>query len=135
MTITIQGVIVDIFPVETYGNLNKRVVHLQEIDVQYPNFWSVEFLQTNVNVPDNYVPGDIVKVQADLRGRKWAKNGKEGVITSINGWRMERVGASTKPVPSNRQRTGGGDKPAQDNTAQQGYQAVDTGDAGDDLPF
>jgi hypothetical protein len=133
MQIVIKGKITDIFPSEIYGNLEKRVVWVQEIDVQYPQHYSLEFLQNDANIPDSFVPGDLVECKVDVRGRKWEKNGKAGVMNSLKCWRMDRVGQG-RPTPSTRQQTGGippknTPPPANDS----GYKPIEGGD--DDLPF
>lgn len=130
MNITIEGYIVDIFPVETIGNFSKRVVWVEERDVQYPNTYSIEFAGRDISVPDAFVPGDKVKVQVNLQGRKWEKNGKSGCMNTLRGWRMDRVG--TGQVPSNRQKTGRADEPTQNNTPELGRQVDDDNEP---LPF
>lgn len=107
MNILIQGVITDIFPAETYGNFTKRVAWVQEVDVQYPNTYALEFQQGDGTLLDYHVPGDVVKCSVDVRGRKWEKNGKAGCINTLKCWKIERVGQQAKPTPSTRQQTGG----------------------------
>jgi hypothetical protein len=134
MQIIIKGKITDIFPPEIYGNLEKRVVWVQEIDVQYPQHFSLEFLQNDANIPDNFVLGDVVECKVDVRGRKWEKAGKVGVMNSLKCWRMDRIGQG-RPAPSTRQQTGG--IPPKTQTPppapQGGYEPIAGAD--DDLPF
>lgn len=135
MQIIIKGKITDIFLPEIYGNLEKRVVWVQEMDVQYPQHYSLEFLQNDANIPDSFVPGDIVQCMVDVRGRRYEKNGKVGVINSLKCWHMDRIGQA-KPTPSTRQQTGGipPKAPAPPADQDQWKAAPDNG-GDDDLPF
>src|SRR5205809_312435 len=107
MQITIKGKITDIFPSEIFGNFEKRVAWVLEVDVQYPNHYSLEFHQGDANMLDSYVPGDLVTCKVDVRGRKWEKNGKAGCMNTLKCWGIERTGTAAKPAPSTRQQTGG----------------------------
>lgn len=118
MNIKILGKIKTIFPEETFGNFKKRVVWIEEEEVQYPNTYEVQFTQAKTVELDGYKEGELVEIDADVRGRYAAKNGKEYVFNSISAWRIQRIGGS---------------KPAQ---AAAVPPPVDfTGSADDDLPF
>ena len=132
MTVIIQGILTDVFPSEIFGNFEKRVAWVQETDVQYPNTFALEFHQGDANILDNFVPGDVVKCSVDLRGRKWSKNGKEGVMNTLKCWKMERLGQAKVP-PSTRQQTGGIPPKNQPQQPQGGQPPVVGPD--DDLPF
>lgn len=138
MQVLIKGEITDIFPPEIFGNLEKRVVWVRETDVQYPQHYSLEFLQNDANIPDHFVTGDLVECKVDLRGRRYEKNGKAGVINSLKCWNMRRIGDAPKPTPSTRQQTGGippqNQKPAAGSGDQWKQPDVNTG-GDDDLPF
>ena len=41
--------------------------------------------------PDRYAIGDEVKVQFNIKGTKWVKEGRENYITNLDAWRMETV--------------------------------------------
>jgi len=40
---------------------------------------------------DRFNIGDDVKVQFNIKGTKWVKDGKENYITNLDAWRMETV--------------------------------------------
>jgi hypothetical protein len=130
MNVIITGKVLDVFPVETYGKFSKRVVWVEEQNVQYPNTYSIEFSGRNISLVDNLVPGDMVTCQVDLRGRAYEKDGKKGCINSLSCWRVDRLSKGAKAAPSTRQQTGG--IPHQGEQSASGYQPA-TDD--DDLPF
>jgi hypothetical protein len=130
MNVIITGKIIDIFPLETYGKFTKRVIWVEEQEVQYPNTYSIEFTGRNVPLVDSLVLGNMVKCQVDLRGRAYEKDGKKGCINSLSCWRVDRQGQSTRQAPSTRQQTGG--IPPQGEQSAPGWQAASDDD---DLPF
>lgn len=134
MTIEIKGEITDVFPAELVtSNFEKRVAWVKEVDVQYPNTYPLEFHQNDVNLLDNFVPGDLVTCKVDVRGRQWTKNGKSGCMLTLKCWRIDRTGSASRPAPSTRQQTGG-IPPKNEPKAPEGGQPPVYG-PDDDLPF
>lgn len=104
MNIKIFGKIKTIFPEETIGNFKKKVLWVEEQEVQWPNTYEVQFVQGKTVELDGYKEGELVEIDADVRGRHSAKNGKEYVFNSISGWRIQRIGKQTlgkQEVPGN----------------------------------
>lgn len=123
------GTIVTIFPVETFGNFEKRVVWVLDSSGKFPNTYAVEFWQNDVNMMDSYRAGDNVEMSIDVRGNHWKKNGKEGVINTLKCWRVEKVGSTVTSQPSAQQPATQNKPPAQQQTAFQDL------DITDDAPF
>ena len=69
---------------------------------------------------DRFNIGDEVKVQFNIKGTKWMKDGKENYITNLDAWRMETVKIS-QDAPSSDQVNYNDMPPAME--------------ASDDLPF
>jgi hypothetical protein len=134
MTIEINGEITDIFPAELVtSNFEKRVTWVKEVDVQYPNTYPLEFHQGDVNLLDNFVPGDLVTCKVDVRGRQWNKGGKSGCMVTLKCWSISRTGTAARPAPSTRQQTGGIPPKNEPKAPQDGQPPVVGQD--DDLPF
>lgn len=61
-------------------------------DEQYPQHILIEFAQDKVNLLDNFRPGDIVKVDINLRGREWiSPQGETRYFNTIQGWRITKT--------------------------------------------
>lgn len=58
----------------------------------------VKFQATNerTSVLDNINTGDEVKVQFQIRGSKWEKDGKTSYFINLDAWKIEVVGKSGK---------------------------------------
>lgn len=76
-------------------------------DEQYPQHILIEFTQDKCDLLNNYSIGEEVKVSINLRGREWVNpQGETRFFNSIQGWRIEKAGATTAapvqapPVPA-----------------------------------
>lgn len=92
MSIKIQGKIKSIFPEQTFGSFKKRVVWIEEVEVQWPNTFEIQFTQAKTAELDGYKEGDFVEIDTDIRGRFSEKDGKQYVFNSLVGWRINKAG-------------------------------------------
>ena len=84
------------------------------------NYVKFQCVQDKTAMVDRFNIGDDVKVQFNIKGTKWVKEGKENYITNLDAWRMETVKIGQDAAPS-------------DNT---NYNDMPPSlDAVDDLPF
>lgn len=98
----IQGSIKKITDVQAFGasGFQKREVIIQTIE-QYPQILAVEFTQERVNLPENFKVGDEVVISINIRGREWTNpQGEVKYFTSINGWKIDRVGDNPGQEPT-----------------------------------
>lgn len=74
-------------------------------DEQYPQHIMIEFTQDKCDLLNNYSIGSEVKVSINLRGREWLNpQGETKYFNSIQGWRIEKVGATTNTHTQNNPR-------------------------------
>lgn len=71
--------------------IEKKEVVGQKEFIDYIKF---ELTQNNCSLIDNYSIGENIKVEFNLRGRKWTKDGKDMYFTNLQAWRLTHVGAS-----------------------------------------
>ena len=90
---------------KTYGNNGFRKRELViTTDEQYPQHILVEFIQDKCDLLNAFQIGQNVKIGINLRGREWVNpQGETKYFNSIQGWRIETVGASSSsempPMP------------------------------------
>ena len=96
------------FVIEKSDDVNGRVI---------TNFVKFQCVQDKTAMPDRFNIGDEVKVQFNLKGTRWEKDGRINYITNLDAWRMESV------------------KISQDNGADVNYNDIPPSDIVDDLPF
>jgi len=92
----LTGLIHTIFPEESHtGNsgktFRKTIVWLQEINVQYPNTWSIEFWNDDAKALKGYSTGALVNINYAVLGRKGSKNGQEYVFNTIRGLSITKL--------------------------------------------
>ena len=85
----------------------------------YTNYVKFQCVQDKTSMPDRFSIGDEVKVQFNIRGTKWEKDGRTNYITNLDAWKMESV-----KLGQNNFNTGNAD-----------YNDIPTSDNVDDLPF
>lgn len=117
--ISIKGVIKRIKDIEQVSDkFKKREMWLQETG-EHPQTFNLEFHQDTCKVLDGYSEGELVECQINLRGRYWSKNGREGVMNTLQCWKITRQGQGAS-IQQTR------------NTSQQ---EIVPDQGGDDLPF
>lgn len=55
------------------------------------NYVKFQCVQDKTAMPDRFNVGDEVKVQFNIKGTKWVKEGRENYITNLDAWRMETM--------------------------------------------
>lgn len=97
------------FVIEKSEDINGRTI---------TNFVKFQCVQDKTAMPDRFNIGDEVKVQFNLRGSRWEKDGRVNYITNLDAWRMEGI------------------KLGQDNNSKvENYNDIPPTDVVDDLPF
>ena len=55
------------------------------------NYIKFQCVQDKTTLIDRFAIGDELKVQFNLKGSKWVKDGKESYFTNLDAWRIETV--------------------------------------------
>ena len=55
------------------------------------NYVKFQCVQDKTAMPDRFNLGDEVKVQFNIKGTKWVKDGRENYITNLDAWRIEQI--------------------------------------------
>lgn len=95
MNLTIKGEVIAINETQTVGTsgFQKREIVIKQTEGEYPQTYSIQFVQDKCGILDKYKAGENVSIEADLRGREWTN--KEGVLTAFNtvqGWKIDYNG-------------------------------------------
>lgn len=87
----------------------------------FTNYIKFQCIQDKTSMPDRFSIGEEVKVQFNIKGTRWEKDGKTNYITNLDAWRMESVKLSQNNESSQSREVNYNDIPPVDNV--------------DDLPF
>jgi Domain of unknown function (DUF3127) len=85
----------------------------------FTSFVKFQCVQDKTAMPDKFNIGDEVKVQFNIKGTKWEKDGRTNYITNLDAWRMESVKLSQDNA----------------NSSEVNYNDIPPSDNIDDLPF
>jgi hypothetical protein len=96
------------FVIEKTDDINGR---------SFTNYIKLQCVQDKTSMPDRFNIGEEVKVQFNIKGSKWEKDGKTNYITNLDAWRMESVKLSAN------------------NASDTNYNDIPPSDVVDDLPF
>ena len=102
MSYEIAGKLVAVFDIvqrtETFKTREFVIEKTEDIGGRViTNYVKFQCVQDKTSMPDRFNMGDEVKVQFNIKGTKWVKEGRENYITNLDAWRMETL----KLNPSN----------------------------------
>lgn len=90
------GKIVQIFDTQQVSEkFRKREVILCIPDGQYPQECKFQLTQDKCDILDQYKAGDEVKVNFNLQGKAFTKNGTTNWFNNLGIWKIEKAGTST----------------------------------------
>ena len=93
----LEGKLHEVFPImQRTETFKTREFIVEELEGQYPQVISIQVTQDRCVLVDNYKVGDIIKVSFNIKGRAWSKDGRNGYITTLEAWRIERVSGATQ---------------------------------------
>lgn len=78
----ITGVVDTVFPIERYGNFEKRVIWVSEQNAKYPQMWAVELWHDNVMDCNQVDEGRVISFTVEIRGKQFGK-GEKLFVTNI----------------------------------------------------
>lgn len=110
-TVKLKGIITSIGKPIAFGTNGKQKVEfvISETEGNYPNVFKIETIKPELL--NGFGNGDLVEVTADVKGREWSKDGKTGVIVSLNAWQNESVVLIEKATVPATQAEDGSDLP------------------------
>jgi len=67
------------------------------------NYIKFQCVQDKTALIDKFAIGDEIKVQFNLKGSKWVKDGKESYFNNLDAWRIEtvKIGQQDEIPPTN----------------------------------
>jgi hypothetical protein len=85
MTTKLQGILTDVFPVETTPNFSKKVFWIKQPDTErYPQHWELELHTADIDRLKGIKTGDVLECEVEIRGRKFKRRaGGEGIFVTL----------------------------------------------------
>src|SRR6187455_2068019 len=88
MSFTLSGILYKKFPTEHKGDAFRTREFILYIPGQYVEHIKFQLLQNNVELIDNMSEGWTIKVEFNVKGRKYEKDGKEQFFNSLTAWKI-----------------------------------------------
>lgn len=130
MSYELTGKLIEKFPtVQINERFKKREFVVEKVetsgDRSFTDFIKFQLVQNKTDLLDNFDVDQEIRVQFNLKGNKWEKNGKVNYITNLDAWRIEAVNENTNDTAAFN------DMPPPPGESD----APPSGDFEDDLPF
>lgn len=98
MALELTGKLIEIYPTMQVSERYKKRELVLDITEEsngqsFPNVAKLQVSQNKCDVLDSYKVGEIVKVQFNVRGSKFEKDGKVNYFTNLDVWKIEKIGA------------------------------------------
>ena len=100
----IQGKLVEKYETtQISDSFRKREFVIEFIEnPQYPEYLKFDLIQDKCEQLDNFQPGDSLKVEFNLKGRKWTDpSGNDKYFNTLQAWRSSEAGANRTEATSN----------------------------------
>lgn len=66
----------------------------------YTNYAKMQLVQNKCEIIDNFKIGDSVKVNFNIKGNKWERDGNVNYITNLDAWRVENAQQAGASAPA-----------------------------------
>lgn len=138
MSLEVTGRLHAKFPTQQIkDNFSKREFVLELTDesptgMVFTNYASFQLVNQSCGVIDQFQEGELVKVNFNIRGNRWERDGQVRYITNLNAWRVERAAAANTGAPQPQQQY---NQPQQPQQFQQQNNNFGGNSQPDDLPF
>lgn len=87
--------------VKTSELFRKREFVLHILSEEHPNYITFEATQDRCEVLNGIEIGSILKVQFNVKGRKWEKDGNTRYFNTLQAWNIAIVYAASNPAENN----------------------------------
>lgn len=99
MSYEITGRLVQKSPEQVVNDKFKKREFVIEISEEiggntYTNFAKLQLVQNKCDLINNFNEGDMVRVNFNIKGNRWEKDGRVNYITNLDAWRIEAAGAT-----------------------------------------
>ncbi|MBI5324174.1 MAG: DUF3127 domain-containing protein [Ignavibacteriae bacterium] len=96
MNYELSGKLVEKFDIQKIGeNFQKREFILEIVDsrngTDYTDYIKFQLVKDKCSVLDNFGINEDIKVNFNIRGRKYEKEGRLNYFTSLEAWKLEKL--------------------------------------------
>lgn len=106
MSYEITGKLIAVFDTQQISDRFKKREFVLETSEEingnvYTNYAKMQLVQNKCEIIDNFNVGDTIKVNFNIKGNKWERDGNVNYITNLDAWRIEQAQqAGPAPAPA-----------------------------------
>ncbi len=141
MSLEVTGRLHAKFPTQQIkDNFSKREFVLELTDesptgMVFTNYASFQLVNQSCSVIDQFQEGEMLKVNFNIRGNRWERDGQVKYITNLNAWRVEKAQGATAGTPQPQAQQQYTQQQSQPQQFQQQSNNFGNSNQPDDLPF
>lgn len=141
MSLEVTGRLHAKFPTQQIkDNFSKREFVLELTDesptgMVFTNYASFQLVNQSCSVIDQFQEGEMLKVNFNIRGNRWERDGQVKYITNLNAWRVEKAQGAAAGTPQPQAQQQYTQQQSQPQQFQQQSNNFGNSNQPDDLPF
>jgi hypothetical protein len=94
MSFEVTGKLIQKYPTQNVNERFRKREFVLELEDNvngnvYTNYAKMQLVQNKCDLLDRYNEGDVVKVNFNIKGNRWERDGEVRYITSLDAWRLE----------------------------------------------
>jgi len=99
MNFEITGKLIEKYDAQQVSDTFKKREFVIQIEEEgngrtFTNYIKFQLLQAKTDLIDSYNVNDSIKVNFNVKGNRWEKEGKVNYFTNLDAWRIESAGSS-----------------------------------------
>lgn len=99
MSFEVTGKLIEKFDTQQVNDRFRKREFVMELAEEingnvYTNFAKMQLVQTKCDILDRFNIGDTVKVNFNIKGNRWERDGRVNYITNLDVWRIEAASAA-----------------------------------------
>lgn len=108
MNFEISGKLIEKYDVQQVSDTFKKREFVLLVETEgngrtFTDYLKFQLIQAKTDLIESYSVNDELKVNFNVKGNRWEKEGKVSYFTNLDAWRIEKAGASTgnmgQPAP------------------------------------
>src|ERR1043165_9143815 len=104
MSLEVTGKLIEKFDTQQVNDRFRKREFVMELAEEingnvYTNFAKMQLVQTKCDILDRFNIGDTIKVNFNIKGNRWERDGRVNYITNLDVWRIESAANANPAAP------------------------------------
>jgi hypothetical protein len=113
MNLEITGKLIEKYETQTVSDRFKKREFVLELVEEvngspYTNYAKMQLVQNKCDILDRFNVGDTLRVNFNIKGNRYEKEGRTSYFSNLDAWRLEKADMNAPQTQNQGQNTGGG---------------------------